>query len=182
MRRNCCSPLDILNVLAAVLGERATPKAVHHKGFPVAFAEYEVLIQRDAISVFRFLADGLNLPLWSEAVRSVELLSGAPATKGSVYQRTVIGPGGRTVPCDFQITQIRPGAEIQFQVIAGPAQPHGGYYLSSEGNSTRVRFALEYQPKGLMALVNGAVHQSMKAEVAQLERLKTVLEGQLTEH
>ena len=148
----------------------------------MAFAEYEVLIQRDAVSVFRFLADGLNLPLWCEAVRSIELLSGAPGTKGSVYQQTVSGPGGRPVASDFQITQVRPGAEIQFQVIAGPAQPHGGYYLSSEGGSTRVRFALEYQPKGLMALVNGAVHQSMKAEVAQLERLKAVLEGQLTDH
>ncbi len=44
-----------------------------------------------------------------------------------------------------------------------------------------MRFALEYQPKGLMALVNGAANQSMKAEVAQLERLKAVLEGQLTD-
>jgi uncharacterized membrane protein len=144
----------------------------------VAFAEYEVLIRRDAISVYRFLADGLNLPLWCKGVRRIELLSGAPGAKGSVYQQTIAGPGGRPVAYDFQITQVRPGAEIQFQVIAGPAQPHGGYYLSSEGNSTRVRFALEYQPKGLMALVNGAVHQSMKAEVAQLERLKVLLEKQ----
>jgi uncharacterized membrane protein len=147
----------------------------------VAFAEYEVLIQRDAVSVFRFLADGLNLPLWCDAVRSIELLSGAPGAKGSVYQQTINGPGGHPVACDFQITQIRPGAEIQFQVIAGPSRPHGGYYLSSEGDSTRVRFALEYQPKGLMALVNGTANQSMKAEVAQLERLKAVLEGQLTD-
>ncbi|MGX9899468.1 SRPBCC family protein [Arthrobacter sp. SA17] len=147
----------------------------------MAFAEYEVLIQRDAISVYRFLADGLNLPLWSKDVRSIELLSGAPGAKGSVYQQTIAGPGGRPVACDFQITQVRPGAEIQFQVIAGPAQPRGGYYLSSEGKSTRVRFALEYQPKGLMGLVNGAAHQSLKTEVAQLELLKVLLEKQAPE-
>jgi uncharacterized membrane protein len=146
----------------------------------VTFAEYEVLIQRDAMSVFRFLADGMNLPLWCESVRSIELLSGAPGAKGSVYQQTLYGPGGRPIARDFQITKVRSGAEIEFQVIAGPSQPHGGYYLSSEGDSTRVRFALECQPKGLMSLVNGAVQQSMKADVAQLDRLKAVLEGQLT--
>jgi uncharacterized membrane protein len=142
----------------------------------MAFAEHEVLIERDAIVVYNFLLDGLNLPSWREGIRSIKLRSGNEGAKGAVYQQTLTGPGGRPVAGDFEITEARPGAEIQFQVIAGPARPHGGYYLSTEGNSTRVRFALEYQPKGFMVLASGMIQRSMKAEVAQLERLKVVLE------
>jgi uncharacterized membrane protein len=144
----------------------------------VAFAEYEVVVERDAMSIFRFLLDGLNLPSWRDGIRSIELRSGAIGAKGAVYQQTLTGPGGRPIAGDFQITEVRPGAEIQFQVIAGPARPHGGYYLSTEGSSTRIRFALEYHPKGLAGLMNNMIQRTMKAEVAQLERLKTVLEDQ----
>jgi uncharacterized membrane protein len=146
----------------------------------VAFAEYEVVVERDALSIYRYLLDGLNLPSWREGIRSIELRSGVIGVKGAVYQQTLSGPGGRPIAGDFQITEVRPGAEIQFQVIAGPARPHGGYYLSTEGNSTRVRFALEYHPKGLAGLLNTVIQRTMKAEVAQLERLKAVLEAQPT--
>lgn len=144
----------------------------------MAFAEYEVVVERDAMSIFRFLLDGLNLPSWRDGIRSIELRSGAIGAKGAVYQQTLTGPGGRPIAGDFQITEVRPGAEIQFQVMAGPARPHGGYYLSTEGSSTRVRFALEYHPKGLAGLMNNMIQRTMKAEVSQLERLKTVLEEQ----
>ncbi|WP_426997314.1 SRPBCC family protein [Pseudarthrobacter sp. N5] len=144
----------------------------------MAFAEHEVLIQRDAMTVYAFLLDGLNLPRWRDGIRSISLRQGVTDSQGAVYQQTLTGPGGRPIAGDFEITRARPGAEIQFQVIAGPARPHGGYYLSTEGHATRVRFALEYQPKGLMNLMNNMIQQTMKAEVAQLEKLKLVLEGQ----
>ena len=69
-----------------------------------------------------------------------------------------------------------PGAEIQYQVIVGPARPHGGYYLSTEGPSTRVRFALNCEPKGFLVRVTNPFRRRMKAEVGQLERLKSILE------
>ena len=148
----------------------------------MAFAEYEVVVERDAMTVYRFLQDGLNLPSWREGIRNIELRSGAVGAKGAVYQQTLTGPAGRPIAADFQITQLRPGAEIQFQVVAGPARPHGGYYLSTEGMNTRVRFALEFRPKGLAGLMDFMIQRSMKAEVAQLERLKTVLEARPAEH
>jgi uncharacterized membrane protein len=148
----------------------------------VAFAEYEVIVERDAMTVYQFLQDGLNLPSWREGIRSIELRSGAVGANGAVYQQTLTGPAGRPIAADFQITQLRPGAEIQFQVVAGPARPHGGYYLSTEGTSTRVRFALEFRPKGLAGLMDFMIQRTMKAEVAQLERLKTVLEARAAEH
>ncbi|MCU1532773.1 MAG: hypothetical protein JWO49_2344 [Arthrobacter sp.] len=142
----------------------------------MAFAEYEVLIERDAMTVYNFLLDATNLPSWREGVRSVELASGAAGAKGTVYRQTLAGPGGRPLAADFEITEARPGAEIQYQVIIGPARQHGGYYLSTEGRGTRVRFALQYESKGLLGRVKNVFRSRLRAEVGQLERLKTVLE------
>lgn len=144
----------------------------------MAFAEHEVLIRRDAMAVYSFLIDGLNLPQWRNGIRSISLAAGAASAKGAVYQQTLTGRSGRPTAADFEITQARPGAEIQFQVVAGPARPAGGYYLSTEPEGTRVRFALEFQPKGLLGFMNTMAQRNMKAEVVQLERLKDVLELQ----
>ncbi len=142
----------------------------------MAFAEHEVLIRCDAMTVYTFLIDGMNLPQWRSGIRSIDLMSGAAGTKGAVYRQTLTGRSGRAIPADFEITRARPGAEIEFRVIIGPAQPSGGYYLSTESAGTRVRFALECQPKGLLGLMNTSIQRAIKAEVAQLERLKDVLE------
>jgi uncharacterized membrane protein len=142
----------------------------------VAFAEYDVLIQRDAMSVYNFLADARNLPRWRLGIRSIELQSGAEGAKGAVYRQLLAGPGGRVVPGDFEITEARPGAELRYQVTVGQIRPKGGYYLSTEGQRTRVRFALECEPKGILARWRRPFRRAMKAEVVQLERLKAVLE------
>jgi uncharacterized membrane protein len=144
----------------------------------VAFAEYDVVIQRDAMSVYDFLLDARNLPRWRAGIRSIELASGASGTKGAVYRQTIAGPGGRHLCGDFQITEARPGAEIQFEALAGPERTHGGYYLSTEGGSTRVRFALDCEPRGIFARLKFPFRRRMKAEVCQLEQLKAVLEEQ----
>jgi uncharacterized membrane protein len=142
----------------------------------VAFAEYDVLIQSDAMSVYNFLADARNLPRWRIGIRSVELQSGAEGAKGAIYRQLLTDPGGRPVAGDFEVIEARPGAEIQYQVIVGQARPRGGYYLSSEGQRTRVRFALECEPKGILGRLRNPFRRAMKAEVIQLERLKAVLE------
>lgn len=143
----------------------------------MAFAEYEVVIQRDALSVYNFLLDPRNLMSWRDGISGVELISGAAGSMGAVY-RPIFAGTGRPAAADFELTATRPGAEIQFQVIAGPARPHGGYYLSTEGGSTRVRFALRYRPPGAGVLMYPKLRRAMKAQVAQLERLKAVMERQ----
>ncbi|WP_347108673.1 SRPBCC family protein [Paenarthrobacter sp. S56] len=143
----------------------------------MAFAAHEVVINRDAMTVYAFLMDGLNNSLWRSGVRSMALRSGVRGQKGAVYQQTLTGPGGRPIAADFEITEARPGAEVRFEVVAGPARPSGGYYLSTEGKTTRLRFALEYHPKGLQKLMNSMIQKTMEAEVAQLEQLKTVIES-----
>jgi hypothetical protein len=143
----------------------------------VAFAANEVVISRDAMTVYGFLMDGMNNSLWRPDVRSIALRSGIRGQKGALYQQTVAGPGGRPIAADFTITEARPGAEVRYAVVAGPARPTGGYYLSTEGATTRLRFALEYHPKGLRKLMNGMIQKALEDEVGQLERLKTAIEA-----
>jgi len=144
----------------------------------LAFAEYDVVIQRDALRVYYFLLDPGNLPAWRDGIRGVELISGAACSAGAIYRPLLAGAGFRPAAADFELTATRPGAELQFQVVVGQARPHGGYYLSTERGGTRVRFALRYRPSAAEFLSYGRLRRAMKAEVAQLERLKTVLEAQ----
>jgi uncharacterized membrane protein len=146
----------------------------------MAFAEHEVLVQRDAMTVYTFLLNGLNLPLLQQGIRSSGLSSGSAGSAGARDQVPLTGPRGRPVAGDFEITHARPGAEIRFQVVAGPSLPSGGFYLSTEGAGTRVRFALESPLKGLRSLARPAVQRRLKAQVAQLERLRAVLEERPT--
>jgi len=163
---------------------------VNHRKIPMAFAEHEVLIRRDAMAVYLYLLDATNLPVWSDSVRSVKLLQGASASKGAVYRKMVAGRSGLSIPAELEITHARPGAEIRFQASSGPAHRSGGYYLSTEAAGTRVRFALEARAEGAAGILhrlrflnrigflNRMLQRSLCSEVAQLERLKDVLELQ----
>lgn len=144
----------------------------------MAYAENEVVIQCDSMSIYTFLVDPVNLPLWREGLSRVELVSGAAGSPGAVYRPHFADADHGPAAADFELTVTRPGAEIQFQVLNGPARPHGGYYLSTEGSSTCVRFALRCRPGRALFLPSPKIRRAIKAQVAQLERLKTVLEQQ----
>ena len=156
----------------------------------MAFAEHEVLIRRDAMAVYLYLLDATNLPHWRDSVRSVKLLQGATASKGAVYRKMVAGRSGLSIPAELEITQARPGAEIQFQVVSGHAHRSGGYFLSTEAAGTRVRFALEARAGGAagvlhrlrfldrVGFLNRMLQRSVSSDVVRLERLRDVLELQ----
>lgn len=144
----------------------------------MAYAEHDVVIQYDAMGIYAFLLDPRNLPYWREGIESVDLVSGAVGAPGSVY-RPRLAPGGfPPAGGDFELTATRPGAEIQFQVISGHARVHCGYYLSTHGGSTHVRFALRYRPGVAPFLLSAGMRRAMQAQVVQLEQLKMLLEAE----
>jgi hypothetical protein len=65
---------------------------------------------------------------------------------------------------------------ITFQVIAGPARPTGTYIFASNGNTARVTFSLQYEPRGLTRLMAPMITRTMQEEVAMLSNLKAYLE------
>lgn len=142
----------------------------------MAAAEYSVLIKRTPEDVYAFLADGLNNAAWRTGVRSVSHASGPAGREGAVYAQRMAGPGGHEIDGDYELTEARPGEVLRFQVIAGPARPHGVFLLSPEPGGTKVSFGLALEPTGFMKLMGGMIQKTMDREVAQLENLKAALE------
>lgn len=143
----------------------------------MAHAENEITIQKPASVVYAFLADGLNNPKWRTGVQRIELRSGTAGREGAIYSQTLAGPKGRAIPGDYQITSGQPGKLLEFKVIAGPARPVGRYVLSEADGQTTVHFALDLKLPLVMRVMDGLVRKTMEAEVAQLRKLKAVLEA-----
>jgi hypothetical protein len=143
----------------------------------MAHAENGITIDRPAAEVYDFLADGLNNTAWRSGVKDIGLASGDAGQVGAVYSQTLTGPRGKPIQGDYRITAAEPGRLLAFDVVAGPARPHGEYILSESAGGTSVRFVLDLKLPGLMKVLDGLVTRTMQGEVAQLRKLKTVLEA-----
>lgn len=143
----------------------------------MAHAENEVIINKPVPEVYSFLADGTNNTRWRPGVVSIELSSGQAGQVGALYKQTLKGPGGRNIDGDYKITVANPNKELSFVVTAGPARPSGSYYFESVDNGTKLKFVLDYQPKGLAILMGPMITRTMRSEVANLANLKQLLES-----
>ena len=90
--------------------------------------------------------------------------------------RSVEGPFGRRVPVDYEITAYEPSERIAFKAIAGPVRPEGAYVLEPSDGGTRLTVSLRCSPSGLAKLMTPMVTKTMRSVVAQIERLREVLE------
>lgn len=76
------------------------------------------------------------------------------------------------------MTAYEPNSHVAFRATAGPVRPHGDYTFRNAGDSTEVTFTLDAQLSGLKRLLmSNAVQKTMDAEVAGLDRAKSVLES-----
>jgi uncharacterized protein YndB with AHSA1/START domain len=131
-------------------------------------------IARPPEEVFAFLADGTTGRRWRAGVLDVAHKSGEGV--GTIYEQGVKGPFGRRVPADYEITSYEPGRRLAFRAIAGPVRPEGSYELEPTDRGTRVTFSLRCSPSGFATLMTPMIARTMASEVAQLERLREVLE------
>jgi uncharacterized protein YndB with AHSA1/START domain len=140
-------------------------------------AEHTITINRPARDVFDYLADGTHNRDWRSGVLEIERTSAADA-EGATYRQVLAGPGGRRIDGDYRVTVFEPPRRLEFLVIAGPARPTGAFELTETPDhaATRVRFALDLQPSGFMKLMTPMISRQLRTEVAQLDRLKAILE------
>jgi carbon monoxide dehydrogenase subunit G len=131
-------------------------------------------IGRPVDEVFAFLSEGENDLRWRSGVLDIRRKSGHG--RGAIYEQGVKGPFGRRVPADYEVTVFEPDRRISFRAIAGPVRPEGSYELTPTDVGTRVKFALRAEPRGLAKLMTPMVARTMRSEVAQLDRLRVVLE------
>jgi uncharacterized protein YndB with AHSA1/START domain len=140
-------------------------------------AQHTVTIDRPVDSVFAFVADGEKCPQWRPGVLDIKRVSGDGGV-GTTYRQGVRGPMGRRIAADYEITKSEPNRLIEFQTVTGPARPHGRYEFESVDGGTRLTFALDAELTGIRKLLMGSmVQKTMEAEVATVDKLKSVLEG-----
>jgi uncharacterized protein YndB with AHSA1/START domain len=137
-------------------------------------ASNAVTIARPPADVFAFLADGATNTQWRTGVTDIRLKSGSG--EGAVYEQGVKGPFGRRVPADYEITAYDPDRRIAFRAIAGPVRPEGSYELEPTDGGTRLTFRLSCSPTGFAKVMTPMVARTMRSEVAQLDRLRAILE------
>ena len=139
--------------------------------------ESTVTIDRTPEDVYDYLVDGLNGMTWRQGIRSIALRAGTVGAVGAEYAQELAGPGGRSIPGDYRVTVADRPDRIQFEVIAGPLHPKGTYAISADGSGSRVTFALDAQPAGIIRLMSGTIRKTMASEVGSLATLKQVLES-----
>jgi uncharacterized protein YndB with AHSA1/START domain len=136
-----------------------------------------ITINRPIADVFAFVADGANATKWRSGVLDTAHLAGHGV--GETWSQGVKGPGGRRIAADYEITDYQAPTKMAFRATAGPVRPTGSYVLSPAGEgSTNLTFSLDAAVGGLKGLLmGGAVQKTMDAEMAALDRLKSVLEA-----
>src|SRR3954462_12269753 len=135
-----------------------------------------ITIRRPPDEVFAFVADGTTATQWRPGVTDIRLASGSGV--GARYEQGVKGPGGRRIAADYEITAGAPPRRLAFATTAGPVRPTGEYRLEPAPDGTALTFSLDATVGGLKGLLMGrAVQGSMDAEMAALDRLKSVLES-----
>jgi uncharacterized membrane protein len=144
----------------------------------MARASRTVRINRPVTQVFDFFTDVTNEKRWrGEHLKEISI--SGPFAVGSVVHQEVAAPGGRTIAADYRITEFVPEASYVFDVIAGPARPHGDFRFAPAGpDATDVTFVLSADLGGLKKLLMARpVQKSMDGEVAALDRAKAILEA-----
>ena len=142
-------------------------------------ASRTITIRRSPDDVFAFVADGTTATQWRPGVTDIKLATGSGL--GARYEQGVKGPGGRRIAADYEVTAWDPPRRLAFAAVAGPVRPTGAYTLEAIPEGTRLTFSLDATVGGLKGLFMGrAVQGSMDAEMAALDRLKSVLEATAT--
>lgn len=140
------------------------------------FAERTVVVARPAEAVFEVLAEVPQNTFWREGVRELTRMTNS-AGVGAVYRQVKAGPGGRDLDCDYLITEYDPPHRLGFAVVAGPVRPTGSFELVERDGHTQVTFCVEVYGQGLRRLTAPFWSRALRREVAQLDRLKAVLEA-----
>ena len=140
-------------------------------------AERTVVVARPIDVVFEFIASAPYSAQWRDDVRELALMTNSTGV-GAVFRQIIAGPGGHDIDCDYLITGYDPPRRLEFAVVAGPARPTGAFELLELDGHTQVTFCLDAAPSGLRRLLAPLWAHVFRAEVAQLDRLKAVLENE----
>ncbi|MCO8018609.1 SRPBCC family protein [Brevundimonas diminuta] len=147
-----------------------------HEGRHAADSLRAILIRRPRSALYGYWRDLLNLPVFSETVKSVEVLD-------ATHSRWVVeGPGGKDVALTSVITEDLADRRIAWTSTEGSDVDHEGWIEFRDhpfGRGTEVRLFISYDPPG--GAVGKAIAKVMQREPRlqarrELRRFKQLME------
>lgn len=142
--------------------------------------EESVTIDRPVEDVFTFLADIDRQAEWASLVQESVKTSSGPTAVGTTY-RQVVKLLGRKIETNNEVSAYDPPHVFEFRGKSGPIQVQMRFTLTAQGNGTHVLESTDGETGGVFKLADSLVARTMKKQfAADLETLKTLLEGQAT--
>jgi uncharacterized membrane protein len=133
-----------------------------------------VTVERSIEAVFDYAAEFDRHPEWQDELKSVTV-DGPPAVGATGTGRRQMGP--RVITTPWRISDYDRPSLLGWEILSGPMRPAGTMRFSVEGNSTRVDFEIDMNPRGLMRLMGPLIErQGQKVVARQFAKFKDILE------
>jgi hypothetical protein len=112
----------------------------------------EVTISRPIETVFDFVADARNEPLYNENVLQADKLSPEPVGHGSRF-RTLTKGIGRRAEWIIEITEYERPRRLGTSIHTATTDISGSQVFDEVDGGTRMKWSWELEPKGLFKLM-----------------------------
>jgi uncharacterized protein YndB with AHSA1/START domain len=144
--------------------------------------EVDTTIDRPIEEVFAYASDIDRQPEWVSPLTDSRKMASGPTGVGTAYRQTAKFLG-RRMDMDCEITGYEPPTLYAFRAKNGPMHMEMRFTLTPEGSeSTKVTQVVEGESAGFFKLADPILARTMKKQfVADLETLKTLLEGGIAE-
>ena len=140
--------------------------------------EKSVVIRRPIEEVFRYASQ--NIPDWQASVVSAYLVPEGPLAVGST-QVIIRKMFGRKVNHPHEFTVVDPPHKICYRAPLGSLDSQGCTAFAPEEGGIRVTVSVEFQPRGLLKLVQWLIQWQLPKQIeADFRRLKSLLEARGT--
>jgi len=117
----------------------------------MARIEGSVTIRRPVGEVFDFVADERNEPRYNPRMTSVAKATDGPIGKGTIWRVTVMS-GNRPVAMELEVTEYARPWRLGTTARMSAADIEGLLTFSQDGADTRMTWAWDLRPKGLLRL------------------------------
>lgn len=142
--------------------------------------EHSVHIERPVETVYTFVSDVSNAPMWMPWADETSVIEGPEPSGVAEGQRrrikqTDFGVQSETV---LEATEVEPGQHYTFESIEGPVDFRGTYRFEPVEDGTRLTRTYRVELSGVARLVEPILTRRMKRRWrADLNRIKGILEA-----
>lgn len=140
--------------------------------------ESSIVISRPVETVWAYISDFANMPVWSTGTVEMRLISEPPVRKGTTY--VWVGQAlGRRAEVTSEVTEFEPNQAWAYKSISGPFASAARYSVEPADGGTRVTVSAEGEIGGFFKLAEPVLAAMMKRQTeGALANLKDILEAQ----